>query len=248
MKIFTLFALLLFATCLSAQVEVNNGGWFGFGSDRVKGNGDVVMDGRDIDGFTGVDACCSFRVELAQGPFEVRVEAESNLLEFIETTVRGKTLYVKYTDRANFKSTEPITVYVTLPDLELVDASSSSRITGTTPFTGKDLTLDVSSSADIELTFTGDRVQVDASSSGRIELKGKAERFRADASSAGKIAARDLSSDDAIADVSSGARIEVHVNNSLRADASSGGSVEYTGSPRDVNTDTSSGGSVRGRN
>ena len=248
MKFLLTLLAFLSVTFLSAQVEVNNGSWFGWSGDRVRGNGEVITDTRDLDGFTGVDACCSFEIKIAQGDFAVRVEAESNLQEFIETRVSGKTLHIKYTDKANFKSTAPIVVYVSLPELELIDASSSSNITGTTPFTGDELTLDVSSSADITLTYTGKRVDIDASSSGRIDLKGKTGRIRAEASSAGKVDASDLETDEAVADVSSGARIEVKVNNSLRADASSGGSVEYGGSPSDVVTDTSSGGRVRSRN
>ncbi|WP_116106476.1 head GIN domain-containing protein [Lewinella sp. IMCC34191] len=250
MKAISTLFFLLIVTTLSAQVEVNNGGgWFGFGSgDRVKGNGDVVTRSRNIDGFTGVKTCCSFKVEVAEGNFDVRVEAESNLLEFIETEVRGRTLHIKYTEDANFKSTEPIVVYVRLPRLESIDASSSSRVTGTTPFTGDDLDLDVSSSANIEVEFSGDHVELDASSSGRIDVKGSARRVTADASSASRIDAGDLRADEADADVSSAANISVHAEKRLRADASSAGSISYSGSPSDIHTDTSSAGKVRGRN
>ena len=246
MKTLTTLLLFLAVTTLSAQVEVNNGGWFSSGS-RVKGNGDVVTRSRDVDGFTGIKTCCSFKVEVAEGDFDVRIEAESNLLEFIETEVRGRTLHIKYTDDANFKSTEPINVYVTLPRLAAIDASSSSKVTGTTPFTGDDLELDVSSSADIYVQFSGDRVDLDASSSGRIEVSGSARRVSADASSASRIDAADLEAEEADADVSSAANVSVYASKRLRADASSAGSVDYGGNPSDVITDTSSAGRVRSK-
>ena len=239
--------LLLSTFILSAQVEVNNGGWFNRG-DRVKGNGDVTSQNRDLDGFTEVKTCCSFKVELTEGDFQVNVEAESNLLEFIETEVRGRTLHIKYTDKANFKSTEPINVYVSLPKLEGIDASSSSRVTGKTAFTGDDLKLNVSSSANILVEFTGDDVELDASSSGRIEVKGSANRVKADASSASAIDAEDLQAKEGVADVSSAANIYLHTTKSLRADASSAGSVSYRGNPSDVITDTSSAGRIKSKN
>lgn len=247
MRTLTTFFLLFGLLPLSAQVEVNNGGWFS-GGDRVRGNGDVTTQTRNVDDFTAVKTCCSFKVELSEGPFDVRVEAESNLLEFIETEVRGRTLNIKYTDEANFKSTEPIMVYVTLPKLEGVDASSSSRVRGTTAFSGDDLELDVSSSASIDLEFTGEEVEIDASSSGSIRVKGSADKVRADASSASSIDAGDLEAREGVADVSSAANIDLHVTRSLRADASSAGKVRYSGNPGDVSTDTSSAGSVRSRN
>ena len=247
MRLLITSCFLFLLTSLSAQVEVNNGGWFG-GGDRVEGNGEVVNDDRDLDDFTGVKACCSFKVELAEGAFAVRVEAESNLQEFIETEVRSGVLHIKYTDNANFKSTEPIRVYVTLPRLERIDGSSSSEIVGTTPFTGEDLEVDVSSSATIEVQFTGDRVELDASSSGKIVVKGSAKRVVADASSASRIDAGALEADEAVADVSSAANVEVYARKSLRADASSAGSVRYGGNPTDIDTDASSAGRVRSKN
>ncbi|NJB87668.1 hypothetical protein GGR26_003452 [Lewinella marina] len=239
----SLFFLLL--TSLSAQVEVNNGSWFS-GRNRVEGNGELETQSRNLDGFTGVHTCCSFKVELTQSrDFGVKVEAESNLQEFIETRVIGNTLHIRFTDDANFKSKRDIRVYVSLPRLEAVDASSSARVTGKTPFTGEDLALDVSSSATIELDFTGQRVDLDASSSGRITVGGSASRVTADASSASTIDAAALKAEDAVADVSSAASVNVHVTNSLRADASSAGVVRYGGNPRDVVADTSSAGRVR---
>ncbi|MCP9236081.1 head GIN domain-containing protein [Lewinella sp. JB7] len=250
MRILSLFFLLCATPSLSAQVEVNNGSWLGrFSGDRVTGNGDVITQERDLDGFTAIKTCCSFKVEVAQNDdFGVRVEAESNLQEFIETEVRGKTLHIKYSDDANFKSTEDILVFVSLPLLEGIDASSSSRVRGTTPFRGKDLDLDVSSSANITVEFSGDRVNLDASSSGKIEVRGAASRVTADASSASNIDAADLRAEDGVADVSSAASIKIHTTKTLRADASSAGSVHYSGNPGDVITDTSSAGRVRSSN
>ncbi len=244
------FFLLLLAGVLSAQVEVNNSGFFDrFSSERVRGNGDLITQERDLDGFTAVKACCSFKVELSESPtFSVRVEAESNLQEFVVTELRGKTLQIKYSDKANFKSTRDITVYVSLPLLRGIDASSSSRITGMTPFAGDDLNLEVSSSAKIWVEFSGDRVDIDASSSGSVQVRGKTQRVSADASSASNIDADKLIAEDGVADVSSAASIKVHTTKSLRADASSAGSVHYSGKPGDVVSDTSSAGRVRSDN
>ncbi len=250
MRTLTTLFLLLFACSLSAQVEVNNGGWLDrFSGERVKGNGDLITQERELDGFTGVKACCSFKVELSESPdFSVRVEAESNLQEFVITELRGKTLQIKYRDDANFKSTKDIMVYVSLPLLRGIDASSSSNIKGTTPFTGDDLDLEASSSAKIRVEFSGNRVDLDASSSGNIEVRGTAKRVSADASSASNIDAGELVAEDGVADVSSAASIKVHTTKSLRADASSAGSVHYSGNPGDVVSDTSSAGRVRSGN
>ncbi|CAH1001790.1 hypothetical protein LEM8419_02697 [Neolewinella maritima] len=244
--ILTTSLLLLFFT-LSAQVEVNNG-WMGRKGERVRGNGDVTTQTRNIDGFTGVSACCSMNVELAEGPFNIRVEAESNLQEFVKTEVKGDRLEVGYVSEANFKSTEPINVYITLPRLEYLKASSSSTVTGTNTFHGDELEVDVSSSATATLAFVGQSVSTDASSSATLVLEGEAEEFEGDASSSSRIDAGKLKTQSGEADVSSSADIIVNVARSLRAKATSSGSVSYYGSPSDVSSDTNSSGSVRSRN
>ena len=242
----TACCLLLFFS-LTAQVEVNNG-WRGRNGDRVQGNGDVITEERDIDGFTGVSACCSMDIELAEGPFAIRIEAESNLQEFVKTEVKGDRLEVGYVSGANFKSTEPINVYITLPRLEYLKASSSSTVRGTNTFHGEDLEVDVSSSATASLAFVGKTVSTAASSSATLILEGEADAFEGDASSSSRIDAGKLTAKKGMADVSSSADIILNIAESLRAKATSSGSVSYYGNPSDVNSDTNSSGSVRSRN
>lgn len=247
MKIFTTLVLLALLNSLSAQVEVNNGRW-GRSGERVKGNGNVTTQARDIDGFTGISACCSMNIELSEGDFNVRVEAESNLQEFVKTDVKGGRLEIGYVSEANFKSTEPIRVYVTLPLIDYLKASSSATVSGKTAFQGKDLEVKVSSSALAELEFSGEEVTTDASSSATLILKGRATNIEAEASSSSRIDAGRMESKDGRAAVSSSADIVLNLKNSLKASASSSGSVTYYGSPTEVDSNTSSSGSVRSRN
>lgn len=248
MKIFSTFLFLLVTFSLTAQVTVNNG-WRGRLGKRVNGNGDLVAKDREVGGFTGIKACCSMDVKVSQGSqHSVTVEAESNLQKFIKTEVSGNTLTVRYGKNANFKSTEPITVYISLPRLEMIRASSSSEVIGQTAFTGDELTLDVSSSANIRLRYSGDRVDLDGSSSGQIEIEGSAMKVSAKASSSARIDADGLKAEEGRADVSSGAKVDLHTKRKIKADASSGATVRYSGKPEDVYTDTSSGGSVRPKN
>ncbi|MEM9258935.1 MAG: head GIN domain-containing protein [Bacteroidota bacterium] len=211
----------------------------------VKGNGDVVTQERDVSDFDGISACCSLNVELRKGSHGVKVEAESNIQEYIRTEVRGGRLQIGYKNNVNVKQTMKITVYVSVPELDYIGASSSSKVSGKDRFSGDDLELDVSSSATIEFAFSGDRVDADASSSGKIFLKGKGNRIKANVSSGAKIRAGEYMTKRARAGASSGGGVTVHASEELIADASSGGSVRYTGSPSTVDSDTSSGGRVR---
>ena len=67
-----------------------------------------------------------------------------------------------------------------------------------------------------------------------------------DSSSGSSIDADELTCIEAYANASSGANINVNVSDKLTASASSGGDIDFEGNPKNVNKDTSSGGSVSG--
>lgn len=213
--------------------------------NRVKGNGDMTTQDRKVSDFNGITTCCSFKVEVSKGAPAVRVEAESNLMEYIVTDVSAGRLSVRFKSGTSISNHDPIRVYVTMNELELVEASSSSAITFNDSFRGDELEVDVSSSARVQnLEFSGGAIRLEASSSGKINISGSGSKIRAKASSSGKISASDCKVQNARADVSSGGGIYLNVSGELNADASSGGSIRYTGGAS-VDSDTSSGGSVR---
>lgn len=238
----SLTALCLFlAFSLSAQVSYGSWG----GNKRVKGNGDVITENRDLSGFTGVSTCCAIKVELKKGNFDVKVEAESNLQDYVLTRVSGDRLIVRFKEKISIKSRESVKVYVSMPELDYAAASSSGTINCQSTFTGDELDVSVSSGSRVSVAFEGEEVDADASSGGRVEITGSATRVRADASSGGSVRGTDFTATSARCEASSGGSVRMGVKNKLRADASSGGTVRYYGNPSNVSVDSSSGGSVR---
>lgn len=229
--------LLLLTTTLTLAAQWGN-------RKTVKGNGDLTTEARSVKGFDGVSTCCNIDVVLVQGSFNVRVEAESNLQEYIKTEVSGDRLEIGFKNNTNVKSREQITVYVSLPELEYINASSSGKVTSESRFNGEEMKLNVSSGAKIELDFSGDYLYANASSGGGIMLRGASRRFKANASSGGGIRAKDYEATNADCIASSGGGVTVNVSGRLDANASSGGRVSYIGSPSSVDSNRSSGGSV----
>lgn len=212
---------------------------------KIKGDGNIQTQSRKGSGFTGIKACCSMKVIVAQGEtYSIEVETDANLQEYVLTQVGGGTLTIKKADKVSLNPTQRTTIYVTTPEVDRLKSSSSSDIICQGGFTGRDLELDVSSSGNIEVEWSGEEVDIESSSSGKITLTGKANRLRFDGSSSSKVDARDFRAVDVDAEASSSARLTVNVSGTLDADVSSSGKVFYSGDPRRVNTDTSSGGKV----
>lgn len=237
----------LFLCCLTGVQAQNTykSGWGG-NMDRVRGNGELVTRERETRDFDGVETCCGLRVELTKGnQHAVRVAAESNVQEYVLTEVTGGRLEVRLKKNLNLKTKEDIVIYVTMPDLTYAGASSAGDLICMSAFSGKDLELEASSGGNVKVEFTGSRVRAKASSGGDIELSGSGETIRADASSGGDVKAKNFAAQEGDADASSGGGVSVRVSDKLKVDASSGGGVKYYGSPAEIDSDRSSGGSVR---
>ena len=122
-----------------------------------------------------------------------------------------------------------------------VAASSASDIdaaieTGT-------CTVEASSASDIDAAIETGTCTVEASSASKITLKGSAAECSIDMSSASKLSAAEFTVTDCSVDTSSAAKATVNCTGTLRAAASSGSSIRYTGDCK-TSISKSSGGSV----
>lgn len=143
----------------------------------------------------------------------------------------------------------------------LVKASSAAKIE--TSVKAGSCSIDASSAADIDLTVKAATCNIeassaasvradiqsksctaDASSAAGITLKGLTEYFESGSSSAGKVNASELTAQRADVTASSGSKTSVNCTESLKASASSGAGIRYTGDCQ-VEASKSSGGSIR---
>jgi hypothetical protein len=95
----------------------------------MNGSGPIVTDAREISGFTGVRSNGSFEVYVSQAEaFSVEVVAYENLLPIIETYLSGYTLVLETKNNACYKSSPSIKVYVTLPELGILELNGSGKV------------------------------------------------------------------------------------------------------------------------
>lgn len=182
----------------------------------------------DFSGFTYLDTSAGVDVEVTVGgAYSIRAEGEPEALERLRIERDGDTLEIgRVRDRSFFSPGRKwrVTVYVSMPELNGVDASSGSDVTATGIDAGE-FRASVSSGAD-------------------ADLRGRCSTIKADGSSGADLEAEGLECENAIADVSSGADLTLYASQSLEADASSGGDITVYGGPKNTNIDKSSGGDV----
>ncbi len=215
-------------------------GW----NNGISGNGNVEEESRDVSGFSGVHASTGIDVFISQGSgFDVKVEADENLLEVILTELNGNMLVIK-TDRVNIRSAKSKKVYVTMPKLEELKISSAGDCKGMTPFNCDDLRVSISSAGDLKLDVEANRIDINISSSGDATLTGRTGVLDANLSSAGDLHAFDLIAETVSVDVSSAGDARVHASGEISMNASSAGNIYYKGGAEVVHSRSSSAGNI----
>ena len=210
--------------------------------DQTTGSGNIVTETRNTGSFDAISVGGSFDVEVKMGDAtSVIVEADDNIMKYIETKVSGNTLKISTEGLHSFSDVH-MKVYVTVPVLTAVSASASAEVVGENILTNADkLVFKASSSASIKAEVNAPDIVTDANSSASITLRGKTKNHKTEASSSAEINAFELLTENTTANVSSSANIEVHASVSLNAHASSSGSVEYKGAATVTKSENSSG-------
>lgn len=197
----------------------------------IRGNGIEQSETRYASSFSKVSSSGAFIVHVTPGDeYEVVVNAESNLLPYIETDSYGNTLKIRIQGFHNIKNQLPMEVFVTTPYIETLKESGSGIIT-TGYFESEDMDITVSGSGRIETAVDCRYLEGNISGSGVIYLSGVATTTNFNISGSGKIDAFDLEANNCMVHVSGSGDVLAKVSNLLDASISGSGNVFYIGDP-----------------
>lgn len=213
--------------------------------DSIKGDGNLIKENRPVLGeFTNIEVSKGIDVYITQEDVKsIVVEADKNIIEYITTDISDGTLKISIEKSVKFSKSRK--VYVSMPNVENLRASSGSSINSKNKLVVKSIDAKASSGAEINLTVESEKTICETSSGSEIEIDGKTLNLIAESSSGSDIDAEKLLSNEVMAKSSSGSGIKVHPIVSLDAKASSGSDIKYYNNPKTVTKATSSGGSVK---
>jgi len=216
--------------------------------ETITGNGVIKKETRSASGYTGISSHGSMNVQVAYGNSNnITVEADENLLPYIETAVENDKLVIRTRKGVNLKSKSKIMVYVSLTRLTSVNLSGSGNINGDGAFSNTGKTdMSVSGSGNMKLGFDAlNELTVSVSGSGNVDLKGKnCNNITATVSGSGNIDCSDVKCNDVFAKVSGSGNVRVYANKSIDAKVSGSGNVFYKGSATNINSRSSGSGKV----
>lgn len=194
---------------------------------KVNGSGNVVTESREISGITSISLEGSANVNVQFGLNEsLTITGEDNIISLIETNVKNHQLTIKTKPLMTYSATKPVQIHVTVTSLKGISISGSGNI-------------DVSG-------YSGDALAVALPGSGNISLVGSANDIRLDLGGSGNIMADQLKAKTATVVLSGSGNIKVYASDSLKANISGSGDIQYQGNPSKIDKVVTGSGNIHG--
>ena len=210
-------------------------------------NASAQGQSRSVSGFNAVASSGSFNVYIKMGGNEsVRVDADADVISYIETVVEDNTLKIRFKDRENHHhNIHKADVYVEAKSLNALtnSGSGSIKVDGVISTSG-DFKATLSGSGNISTAVKSDELHSTISGSGSIKLSGNTGDANFVISGSGEIQGKGLKTSSVTAAISGSGNIYVEAEKRVTARISGSGSVIYTGNADEMNSKYSGSGRV----
>lgn len=206
----------------------------------ITGDGYQKKESRTVADFSSLSSHGAIDVKIIYGQSNsISVEADENLLPYIETNVVNGKLIIQTKKNVNVRSRRKMIVSVSMTKINALQLSGSGNIDGNGSFTSDEETkIMLSGSGNIHLS-SGSFKDLDLaiSGSGNIDVKGgSANSVLVSVSGSGNADCSDVMADKADVKISGSGNAKVNVNKSLTANISGSGNVYYKGNASDIST------------
>ena len=214
----------------------------------IKGEGDDVSNLRSSISYTGVSLSISAEVELIKdSAFRIELIGQQNVLDVIETEVKGSTLCIGLERFTTLRKHNPIKIKLHQPSIQSMEISGSGNLKCLSLFQTSSLDIRVSGSG--SAFYTGDvtdKITANVSGSGDINLdqSSNCKQGNYTISGSGNINADWVKVDDLNCDISGSGSQRVYAIKTMNVKISGSGKVYYRGNPV-INSNISGSGKVQ---
>ncbi len=231
---FSFFSILLFSSCHH------------FLGKRVSGSGTIKTETRTAGAFTAVDARDNFDVYIKQDSARsIKVEADDNLMEYIDVYEEGDKLIIQGKDGYNLQPSKNIKVYISSPAFKKLEASGACNIySEDTIRSTESIAMDLSGACEIRMDINAPKVGAELSGACKVELKGQTKDLSLEGSGSSHFRCMDLLAENVDVDISGAGDAEVFASVKLKVEVSGAGDVKYKGNAS-VSQSISGAGSVK---
>lgn len=135
--------------------------------DEIPGSGKVQKQKREVGAFNSISTEGAFDLEIVcQKPQAVEVEGDDNILPLITTEVSNNVLHIR--SLRGYSASQPITLKISLPNLEGVSASGAGNIE-VSGIKNEKFVIDASGAPTIRAVGETGSLNIDANGAGKID-------------------------------------------------------------------------------
>ena len=203
-------------------------------SASVTGSGKLATETRPLPEFQAIGLSGSMDLVVRQGNSQsVQVQADDNLLQFLETVVEtgqeGPALKVRWKKGQSTFTRSKILVTVVVPKLTALSAAGSGDMS-VEAFNTPVFKLAISGSGDVKLVgmSTAD-LGIQISGSGDVAGSGSAARLKISIAGSGDVRLGEMKSDDVTVTIAGSGDAVVYAQKTLEVSIAGSGDVSYTG-------------------
>lgn len=203
----------------------------GHAQDQITGNGQMKKEKREASAnVDDISASGKFKVYVKQGSTpSLEVEADANLLPYIETEISGDELSLQPKRGYSIKSSNDIIVRVTVVKLESISGSGACSFYTEGSVKGNELEVALSGRTEAGLNLQYEKLEIGISGSGKVKLEGRADDAEINISGSGEVTAPGMQSQSMEVNISGSGVAYVNVSKKLEVAVSGNGNVKYKG-------------------
>ncbi|MFC2118228.1 head GIN domain-containing protein [Bacteroidota bacterium] len=211
-----------------------------------EGSGHMIKNKRKLVEFSSISLRGAAKVYITQGNTQsLEIEADDNIIDLIETYVKGNKLIISNKNFCFRNAT--IKIYITLKYIDAIALAGSGDIIGKNTILTDHLDISVSGSGNVKLNLKADKIESHITGSGTIYLVGKTKSNKSKISGSGDLRAFELETSDTEITIGGSGSARINVTEKLDAYIYGSGDIRYSGKPEDVNQTVRGSGSVRKR-
>ncbi|MFO7718886.1 MAG: head GIN domain-containing protein [Gillisia sp.] len=236
---------ILILAALILSISTANAQWWK--NEKIKGNGEMITQSRTVSNYDKVALVGSMDVELISGKEgALKVEAESNLQEYITTEVSDGVLKISVKKGVSISPSgnRGIKLIVPFEEIEGVSITGSGDIRNSDQIKAKSFETRVTGSGNLKLNLNVKDLNSVVTGSGNTELKGSAENFSCTVTGSGDFDAFNLRTFKAEVVVSGSGDVEITATEELKARVSGSGDIKFKGNPKKEDFKTTGSGSI----
>lgn len=201
--------------------------------DRVIGSGNRVVVDREVGAFSAIEAGSNFALSLERGAdSRITIEADDNLMPFIVSEVRGKTL--KLSADAQLRMKGRVEIHIVYTDLNSISLSGAASLESADTLQSGHFAVRMSGASKADIFVNAREVDARLSGASKLYLGGTAEQAEYRLSGASLVQAEAFETGDCNIKASGSSKAYVFVHDQLSVKASGASAVRYHGSPNDV--------------